>query len=58
MLTFTDLADGRSRLEGLSVFLSAADRDAMLGGMDSGMDENFRRLDELIATDPAAEPGA
>lgn len=54
VLTFTDLPDGRSRLAGLSVFLSAADRDAMLGGMDAGMDENFRRLDELFAADPGA----
>lgn len=54
VLTFTDLPDGRSRLDGLSVFLSTADRDAMLGGMDGGMDENFRRLDELFATGPGA----
>ncbi|MGI8613324.1 MAG: SRPBCC family protein [Nocardioidaceae bacterium] len=48
VLTFTDLGDGRSRIEGLSVFLSVEDRDAMLSGMDSGMDENFDRLDELF----------
>ena len=49
VLTFTDLDDGRSRLEGLSLFLSIEDRDAMLHGMDSGMDENFDRLEELLA---------
>lgn len=48
VLTFTDLGDGRSRIDGLSVFLSVEDRDAMLSGMDSGMDENFDRLDELF----------
>ncbi len=46
---FEDLPGGRSRLSGLSVFLSVADRDAMLGDMDSGMDENFERLDALLA---------
>jgi len=54
VLTFTDLEGGRSRLEGLSLFLSVADRDAMLDGMDGGMDENFRRLDELFAARSAA----
>ncbi len=49
VLTFTDLDDGRSRLEGLSLFLSIEARDAMLHGMDSGMDENFDRLEELLA---------
>ncbi|WP_426997299.1 SRPBCC family protein [Pseudarthrobacter sp. N5] len=48
-LTFTDLPDGRSRIDGLSVFISVEDRDAMLGGMDSGMDEDFDRLEELLA---------
>lgn len=49
VLTFVDLPDGRSRIEGLSVFLTVEDRDSMLGGMDSGMDENFARLDALFA---------
>jgi uncharacterized protein YndB with AHSA1/START domain len=49
VLTFVDLDGGRSRLEGLSLFLSVEDRDAMLGDMDGGMDENFDRLDELFA---------
>lgn len=49
LLTFTDLAEGRSRIEGLSVFGSTAERDAMLADMDSGMDDNFERLDELLA---------
>jgi uncharacterized protein YndB with AHSA1/START domain len=51
VLTFTDLADGRSLLEGLSLFPSLEARDAMLGGMDSGMDENFDRLDALLQAD-------
>lgn len=49
VLTFSDLDNGHSRLDGLSVFLSVEDRDAMLADMDSGMDENFDRLDELFA---------
>jgi uncharacterized protein YndB with AHSA1/START domain len=48
VLTFVDLPAGRSRIDGLSLFLSVEDRDAMLGGMDSGMDENFDRLDSLL----------
>lgn len=54
VLTFVDLPDGRSRIDGLSVFLSIEDRDAMLGGMDSGMDENFERLDQLLEQAPVA----
>jgi len=51
VLTFVDLEDGRCRLEGLSLFLTVEDRDGMLQGMDSGMDTNFERLDELFAAD-------
>jgi len=49
VLAFTDLDGGRSRLDGLSLFLSVPDRDGMLDDLDGGMDENFRRLDELLA---------
>lgn len=49
ILEFTDLDGGRCRLDGLSLFPTLADRDAMLSDMDSGMDENFDRLDALIA---------
>jgi len=49
VITFQDLAGGRSRLDGLSVFLSVEARDEMLSGMDGGMDEDFRRLDDLFA---------
>lgn len=49
VLTFTDLAEGRSRLEGRSVFLTVEDRDLMLADMDGGLDENFDRLDEIFA---------
>jgi uncharacterized protein YndB with AHSA1/START domain len=51
--TFTDIGDGRSRVDGLSVFLSGEDRDAMLD-LDSGRDEDFERLDELLAALVAA----
>lgn len=50
VLTFTDLDDARSRIDGLSIFLSVQARDEMLNGMDAGMDENFKRLDDLIAS--------
>lgn len=49
ILEFVDLNGGRSRLEGLSVFPTLEDRDGMLADMDGGMDENFNRLDGLIA---------
>lgn len=49
VLTFVDLDGGRSRIEGLSTFQSPTDRDAMLADMDSGLDENFDRLEELLA---------
>jgi uncharacterized protein YndB with AHSA1/START domain len=49
VLEFEDLPDGRSRIAGLSIFLSVEARDEMLGGMDSGMDENFDRLEQLLA---------
>ena len=49
VLTFTDLADGRSRLDGHSVFVTVEDRDLMLSDMDGGLDENFERLDEIFA---------
>jgi len=54
VLTFVELPGGRSRIDGLSVFLSVEDRDAMLGGMDSGMDEDFDRLEELLTENSGA----
>jgi uncharacterized protein YndB with AHSA1/START domain len=50
VLTFVDLPDGRSRIDGLSLFLTVEDRDAMLNSLDSGMDTDFDRLEELLAT--------
>lgn len=50
VFTFVDLPRGRSRIDGLTVFLSVEDRDAnMLGGFDGGRDDDFARLDELLA---------
>lgn len=49
-LTFVDLGDGRTRLEGLSVYPSTQDRDAMLSsGMEVGVREGYEQLDELLA---------
>jgi uncharacterized protein YndB with AHSA1/START domain len=46
-----DLPGGRSRMTSHSVFLSVADRDAMVeGGMGSGVEEGYERLDELLPT--------
>ena len=49
MFTFVDLPGGRSRIDGLSVFLTTAYRDEVLGDFDTGRDDDFERLDELLA---------
>lgn len=42
--------NGRTVLRGHSVFQSVADRDAMVeSGMETGIDEGYQRLDELVA---------
>ena len=44
-----DIGAGRSRLTSRSVFLSVADRDAMVeAGMASGVEDGYNRLDELL----------
>lgn len=49
-MTFTDLGDGRTRLEGISLVGSFADRDGMLAsGMEVGVNEGYEQLDELLA---------
>jgi uncharacterized protein YndB with AHSA1/START domain len=48
-LTFEE-HDGRTRLRAVSVFQSVEDRDAMIeSGMESGLNEGYDRLDELVA---------
>jgi uncharacterized protein YndB with AHSA1/START domain len=49
IMEFADLPGGRSRIAGTSVFISVEDRDAMLTDFDSGLDENFDRLEALLA---------
>jgi uncharacterized protein YndB with AHSA1/START domain len=51
---FVDLAGGRCRIDGLSVFLSVEDWDAILGDLDKGRDEDFERLDALLAESSVA----
>ena len=47
-LRFED-AGGRTRIRNVSVFQSVGDRDAMVqSGMESGLNEGYERLDELI----------
>ncbi|PVZ11123.1 SRPBCC family protein [Actinomycetospora cinnamomea] len=49
-MTFTDLGDGRTRIEGLSLFESIEARDAMVAsGMEVGVREGYEQLDELLA---------
>ena len=48
--TFTDLGDGRTRIEALSFYDSTETRDLVLSsGMDHGVREGYERLDELLA---------
>jgi hypothetical protein len=47
--TFVDLGGGRCRVDGLSVFRSVADRDAVLQDLDAGRDEDVERLVEHLA---------
>ena len=50
-LVFTDLTDGRSALTVVSTYTSKQACDDMLAsGMDSGMDEDFERLDAVLAS--------
>lgn len=49
-LTFEDLGDGRTRLHGVSVFLSVQARDGMVeSGMETGVSEGYEKLDALLA---------
>lgn len=45
-----DLGNGRTRVKSHSIYMSVADRDAMVeAGMGSGVEDGFNRLDELLA---------
>lgn len=48
-LTFEDLGDGRTRLQGHSTYPSLEARDGMVqSGMESGMSEGYERLDKVL----------
>lgn len=48
-MTFEDLGDGRTRIVGLSLVDSFADRDAFVAsGMEHGVREGYERLDEVL----------
>ena len=51
LLTFTDLGGGRSRLDGLSAYLTVEDRDEVMKDLEPARDEDFARLDELLAAE-------
>jgi uncharacterized protein YndB with AHSA1/START domain len=49
-MTFEDLGDGRTRIVGTSLVDSFEGRDAFLAsGMETGVNEGYERLDELLA---------
>ncbi|MGI5951842.1 MAG: SRPBCC family protein [Brooklawnia sp.] len=48
-LTFESLGDGRTRLEGHSVFPTVEARDGMAGSdMETGIQEGYEKLEELL----------
>jgi uncharacterized protein YndB with AHSA1/START domain len=50
-LTLEDQSDGTTKVTVSSVFQSVADRDGMLSsGMETGANESYDRLEELLAT--------
>jgi uncharacterized protein YndB with AHSA1/START domain len=52
VLTLVDLGDGRTRLEATSLVDSFEGRDAFVAsGMETGVQEGYRRLDALLAGD-------
>jgi uncharacterized protein YndB with AHSA1/START domain len=49
--TFEDLGDGRTRVVTDSLFHTGEERDGMLAsGMETGMNESYEKLDELLAS--------
>jgi len=50
-LAFEDLGNGRTRLRASAVHQSVEARDAMIeSGMESGVNEGYERLDELLTS--------
>ena len=50
-LAFEDLGNGRTRLRASAVFQSGQARDAMVeSGMETGVNEGYERLDELLSS--------
>jgi uncharacterized protein YndB with AHSA1/START domain len=47
--TFTDLDGGGSRVDGISVFPSTAERDAVYPGLNQRMEADHARLDQVLA---------
>jgi uncharacterized protein YndB with AHSA1/START domain len=48
-LVIEDLGGGRSRVKSHSIYMSVADRDAMVeAGMGAGVEDGYNRLDELL----------
>ncbi|HET7477382.1 MAG TPA: SRPBCC family protein [Dermatophilaceae bacterium] len=57
-MTFEDV-EGRTRLTGVSVLDSFGARDAMLAsGMDTGVNEGYEKLDDLLAEQGSAGQGS
>jgi len=49
-ITFTDLGDGRTRLDGHAVYPTVEARDGMVqSGMEKGMSEGYVRLEKIAA---------
>ena len=49
-LAFEEIASGKTRVRSTSTYQSVKDRDAVIAsGMESGLNESYERLDELVA---------
>ena len=45
------MEDGRTKLNGHSIFMTAQDRDGMVqSGMEGGMNESYLALDRVLAS--------
>jgi uncharacterized protein YndB with AHSA1/START domain len=56
---FEELPGGRTRMTILAVYQTVEDRDGMIAsGMESGMNQGFDRLDEILAEQVAQAHGA
>ena len=56
-VTFEDVGSGTTKVTARAVYDSVGDRDGMLqSGMEEGLDDSYRRLDELLEREAVRTP--